>query len=678
MNNMENKVPKEAKERVLKLRETIEKYRYEYHVLNKSDISETALDSLKDELVKLEEKYPELLTPDSPTQRVAGKPLPEFKKIKHVAPQWSLGDAFSEEDIRDFDARVKRFLKSEMGKEISPVYVCELKIDGLKIVFHFEKGNFVMGVTRGDGKIGEDVTHNIRTIESLLLHLKKDVDLIAEGEVWMSKTNFKKLNEEQKRLGEQEFANPRNITAGSIRQLDAKISASRKLDIFLYDISEIGEKMPETQIDELEYLKSLGLKVNSNYKLCPTIDDVINYWKEWQKKAPKENYLIDGVVVKVNERKLQEVLGYTGKSPRFAIAFKFPAEQVTTVVEDIVFQVGRTGVITPVAHLKPVSVAGSTVSRATLHNEDEIKRLDIRVGDTVVLQKAGDVIPDIVSAVKEMRSGREKIFVWPKKVLACGESGAIEKIEGQVAWRCVEKNSLAQQKRKLYHFAGKHAFDIDGLGPKIIDLLLENNLIFSPADIFTLKRGDLLSLPRFAEKSVDNLLASVEKSKKVELPRFIIALSISQVGEETAYDLAEHFGTFERFEKANFDELQNIEGVGPIVAQSICDWFLEISNKKLVKDLLRNVKIIKNENIKDVGGKAGKLFGKSFVFTGSLSSMSRDQAKEKVRILGGNINSSVSKETDFVVAGKDSGSKLDKAKKIGVKILNEEEFLKMI
>lgn len=678
--------PKETIDRLNKLKKTIERHRYLYHVLDKEEISSEALDSLKNELVKIEKEYPELITPDSPSQRVAGEPLKEFEKVVHKVPQWSLGDAFTEEDIRDFDERVKRALakesplgslasKSTWKRGFQVEYVCELKIDGLKVVFHYEKGLFVRAVTRGDGKVGEDVTRNIRTIESLPLKLAEPLDIILEGEVWMSKKNFAELNKERERKGEPLFANPRNVAAGTIRQLDSKIAGERKLDTFIYDIAYTNGKIPKTQIEELEFIQKLGFKVNKNFKLCPTADDIIKYWKEWQKRAPREDYLIDGVVIKVNSRVQQETLGYTGKSPRFAIAFKFPAEQVTTVVEDIVLQVGRTGVITPVAHLRPVSVAGSVVSRATLHNEDEIKRLDVRVGDTVILQKAGDVIPDIISAVKEMRTGKEKPFMFPKKVTACGGDGRIEKAPGQVAYRCVNKNSFAQRSRKFHYFASKKAFDIEDLGPKIIDQLMEKGLVSSYEDFFTLKKGDLLNLPRFAEKSADNLISAIEKSRSVTLARLLISLSIPQAGEETAIDIAHYFKDIRKIQRASFEELEQIEGVGPIVAKSIRDWFDDEANLQSLEKILRHIKI---ENIRIAPPNNSALSGKTFVITGSLKSFARDEAKEKIRKAGGKISSSVSKKTNYVVIGEDAGSKSDKAKELGVKILSEDEFLKMI
>ncbi len=663
--------PKDTIERLKKLREAIEKYRYEYHVLDQGSISETALDSLKHELVEIETQYPELITPDSPSQRVAGKPLPEFVKVAHKVPQWSFNDAFSPEEMREFDARVKRFLTQEGIANPAPTYTCEHKIDGLKVVLEYRKGLLTTAATRGDGKIGEDVTENVRTIESVPLKLEKPVDIIVEGEVWMAKSQLKTLNKAREKNGEEPFANPRNVAAGSIRQLDPKIASERKLRTFIYDIAQYSDT-PERQSLELGFLKELGFKVNSYFKHCKNIEDVIVYWKEWKGKMGKEDYLADGIVVKVDERHYQDLLGYTGKAPRWGIAFKFPAEQVTTVLEDIVFQVGRTGVVTPVAHLRPVSVAGSTVSRATLHNEDEIKRLDVRIGDTVILQKAGDVIPDIVSVVKELRSKNSKAYAFPTHVPLCGGDGSIERIPGQAAWRCVSTDSLEQHKRKFYYFVSKKCFNIDGLGPKIIDVLLDNNLISTFDDIFTLKRGDLLALPRFGELSVDNLLESIEKGKKTTLPRFLASLSIPQVGEETAYDIAEHFGTIEKIMEAKYEELEAMHGVGPVVAQAVVDWFKKGENKKLIKNLLKYVEIEKIQSKANL-----PLADMTFVFTGTMN-MDRTEAQGKVRTLGGEVSSSVSKNTSYVVAGESAGSKLDKARELGVKVITEEEFLKMI
>jgi DNA ligase (NAD+) len=674
---MANKAPKEIKERVLKLRETIEHHRYLYHVLDREEISAPALDSLKHELVELETKYPELVTPDSPTQRVAGAPLPEFKKVPHKVTQWSFNDAFTPEDMREFDARVKRFLIDGGVSNPNPTYTVEHKIDGLKIVLEYVDGVLTTAATRGDGKVGEDVTENVRTIESVPLRLKKPVNVIAEGEVWMPKSELIRINKERVKKGEEPFANPRNVAAGTIRQLDPRIVASRRLSSYIYDVARYdgkdADKVLATQENELKFLIDLGFKVNRHFVHCDDIEKVISYWNTWQKKMSKEDYLADGVVVKVNEKKYQDILGYTGKAPRFGIAFKFAAEQVTTVVEDIVLQVGRTGVVTPVAHLKPVSVAGSTVSRATLHNEDEIKRLDVRIGDTVVLQKAGDVIPDIVKVVTELRTGKEKAYRFPTHVPACGGDGSIERIPGQAAWRCVNPDSFEQHKRKLYHFVGKHCFDIDGLGPKIVDVLFENGLVVSFDDIFTLTKGDLLTLPRFAEKSVDNLIQSISKARKVTLPRFITSLSIPQVGEETAHDLSLHFGTIQKLRDASYETLEAIYGVGPVIARSIYDWFRKADNKRLVDRLLKEVTIVKDRIIE-----SSAISGKSFVFTGTMTSIGRDEAQDMVRSRGGEVSSSVSKQTSYVVTGDNPGSKYDKAVELGVPVISEEDFLKMI
>lgn len=669
------KATPEIAERAKKLRETINHHRYLYHVLDKQEITDAALDSLKHELLTLEEEYPELVTPDSPTQRVGGEPLKEFTKVRHKVAQWSFNDVFSPEELQEFDARVKRFLKGD-----TPTYTCELKIDGLKVIFEYEKGVLARAATRGDGIVGEEVTLNVRTIESVPLRLSKDIDIVVEGEVWMKKSTLEKLNKERIKNGEEPFANPRNVAAGSIRQLDPKIAASRKLEVFIYDADLSSIPIPETQEEELEFLRDLGFKVNSNFKRVKIIDEAIAYWEEWKNKAKKEDYQIDGIVVKVNEKKYQERLGYTGKAPRFAIAFKFPAEQVTTVVEDISIQVGRTGVLTPVAHLKPVLVYGSVVSRATLHNEDEIKRLDVRIGDTVVLQKAGDVIPDIVRVLKEMRTGKEKIFHMPKKCPECDTPVEKKRIgldgkEEGAAYYCPNPRCPAKDRRRLYHFTSKHALDIDGLGPKIIDMLVENQLVSTYADFFTLEKGDVLPLPRFAEKSVDNLLSSIKKAKQVEFPRLIIALSIPQVGEETAYDLAQHFRTLEKLRNASKEELRSVEGVGEVVADSIISWFKDSHNKKTLDELLQVITLRKVEGTETVDS---PLKRKTVVLTGTLSTLSRDEAKELVRKLGGEISGSVSRKTDFVVAGENPGSKRTDAEKFGVTILSEEEFLKMV
>lgn len=661
----------EARERIEKLKKTINRHRYLYHVLDRQEISDAALDSLKHELYQLEQKFPQFITPDSPTQRVGGTALAKFLKIRHKVRQWSFEDVFSEEEMKEFDDRIKRMLGKKVKFLGNLEYTCELKIDGFKIILTYEKGILKTAATRGDGLVGEDVTQNIKTIESIPLRLEKDVDAVVEGEIWMSKKEFERLNILQKKKGEPLFANPRNVAAGSIRQLDPKIAASRKLDSFIYDLSWLNFPLPKTQFEELKLLRELGFKVNSHFKLCKNIEEVISFWKEWQGKREREDYWIDGIVVKLNKREWQEKIGYTGKAPRFAVAFKFPAKQATTIVEDIKIQVGRTGVLTPVALLRPVLLAGSTISRATLHNEDEIKKLGLKIGDTVIIQKAGDVIPDVVKVLEEMRTGREKIFHMPKKCPMCGAEIVSE--EGSPLAKCPNKKCPSRQRRSLYYFTSKQAMDIGGLGPKIIDALLDNGLIQDAADIFALKEGDLIPLERFGEKSAKNIIEAIAGRQEIPLARFITALGILHVGEETARDLAEHFHSIDALKMANMEDLEAIPHIGEVVAKSVYQWFRNDYNKKFLKRLLERIKIKKEKGTKET-----KLAGKTFVLTGVLESMTRDEAKEKIRLWGGDVAESVTTKTDFVVAGKNPGSKYEKAKKLGVKILNEKEFLETL
>lgn len=665
---------KDVREHYEKLKAAINHYRTLYHVYDKEEISQEALDSLKRELSDLETLHPELVTQDSPSQRVGGKALSGFKKVRHTVAQWSFNDAFTPEDMREFAARVQRFLKTE-GISQHPTYVCELKIDGLKVVLTYQKGLLVTAATRGDGVVGEDVTHNIRTIDSVPLSLSRPIDIVVEGEVWMSASGLKKLNAEREKAGESLFANPRNAAAGAIRQLDPKIAAQRELDVFIYDVAATSEVFPSTQVEELEYLRKLGFKVNPNHMAAETIDEVVAFWDSWKEKGRKQEYWVDGIVVKVNERALEEALGYTGKAPRFAIAFKFPAEQVTTTVEDIVLQVGRTGVLTPVAHLTPVPVAGTIVSRATLHNEDEINRLDVRIGDTVILQKAGDVIPDIVRTLTELRTGKEKKFAWPSHVPECGGDGRIERVPGTAAWRCVNKNSFAVIRRRFHNFAGKQALDIEGLGKERVDMLLEHGLVQHYDEIFTLTEGDILTLEGFAEVSAKKLVGAIQKARTVELARLLVGLSIPQVGEETAVLLANQFRTLGKLTAATEEELLKIEGIGPIVAKGVIEWFSEAEHQRLIGRLEKVLTIV---SPKKQTASQKRLSGQTFVLTGGLESMSRDEAKSSIRALGGDISSSVSKKTSYVVAGEEAGSKLDKARELGVRILTEEQFLRMI
>lgn len=662
-----------VKSRIEKLRDTIEKHRKLYHTFDKPEISDEAYDSLISELEELENKYPEFKLSTSPTVRVGGEPLKEFVKVKHEVRQWSYDDVFDFSGLKKWEEKTLNFIRKENLEKEKIDYCCELKIDGLKVVLTYVNGELVRGATRGDGEIGEDVTSNIKTIKSIPLKLKQKVSITVVGEAWIAHKELERINKDREKRGESLYANTRNLAAGSIRQLDPKIASQRNLDSFIYDIDIYDREMPKTQDEKLSLLNKLGFNVNPYHKIINNMDGINDFYISWTKKRHSLDYGLDGIVIKINSTKIQNALGYTAKSPRFGVAYKFPAEQVTTVVEDIVLQVGRTGVLTPVAHLRPVLVAGSTVSRATLHNEDEIRRLDVRIGDTVILQKAGDVIPDIVSVVKELRDKKSKEFIWPTHVDVCGGDGIIERIPGQAAWRCVNKNSFEQQKRKFYHFVSKKALDITDLGPKIIDVLLENNLVSEYADIFTLKKGDLLNLPRFAEKSVDNLLNSIESSKKTTLARLLVGISIPQVGEETAYDLSKKFGTIENLMSSSFETLESLSGVGPIIAESITEFFKNKDNLKMLKNLLKELKIEKEKIVK-----GGKLTGKKFVLTGTLPKLSRDEAKEMIRSAGGLVSESVSKDTDFVLAGENPGSKYDKAKSLGVKILDENEFLAII
>lgn len=673
-------VPKDIRARHDKLAKELNRHRHLYYALETPEIADSAYDELEQELIRLERQYPELVTEHSPSQRVGGV-VGAFKKVKHAVPQWSFNDAFTPDDMWAFDTRVRKELAKQGLPE--PAYTCELKIDGLKVVLSYQDGKLVTAATRGDGVMGEDVTHNVRTINSVPLTLDRDIDVIVEGEIWMSEESLERVNKSRKAAGEPLFANPRNAAAGSIRQLDPKVAASRGLDTFIYDVAQTSERLPDTQWEELSYLRELGFKVNSHFELAGSMAEVIAYWERWGKKNKskeyKLGYWIDGIVVKINERASQEALGYTGKAPRFAIAFKFPAEQVTTVVEDIKLQIGRTGVLTPVAHLRPVLVAGSIVSRATLHNEDEIARLDVRVGDTVVIQKAGDVIPDIMHVLKELRTGKEKKFTWPTKVAECGGDGRIERIPGQAAWRCVARDSFAVLRRRLRYFASKGALNIEGLGPSTVDTLLEKGLVENYDDFFTLTEGDLLTLEGFAEISAKKLIESIKKvSKGVTMARLVTGLSIPQVGEETAILLAQNFKTLDTLAKASEGKLAEIQGIGPIVAKSIHDWFADKDNIKLLGRLREHVKVSNPDHVSGTAAKSLPLAGKTFVLTGTLASMGRDEAKEKLRKLGASVSGSVSTKTDFVVAGEEAGSKLDKAEELGVKVLSEKEFLQLL
>jgi DNA ligase (NAD+) len=656
-----------TKKRIERLKRQFRDMDYAYFVLDKPIVSDAVRDSLKAELTNLEHQFPNLVTPDSPTQRIGGRADGKFDKIRHKVAKYSLDDVFSFDEVLSFDARAKKNLALSERSDLE--YSLELKIDGLNISILYKKGIFDRAVTRGDGKVGEDVTHTIKTIASIPLKLKDEVDIEVGGEVFMPIKSFEKLNKYSK----QKFANPRNAAAGTVRQLDPAVAASRDLHAFFYSINSGSLADIKTQLDLLKYLQFLGFPVEHHFHKVSSINGVKKFFDQISKKRDKLGFQIDGIVTKINNLDFQARLGRTAKSVRWAAAYKFAAEQATTIVEDIQIQVGRTGTLTPVAHLKPVFVDGSTVSRATLHNEDEIKRLGIKIGDTVVIQKAGDVIPDILEVLFKLRSGKEKSFHMPANCPIC--SSKVERKAGESAYRCTNLKCYAQSKQNLYHFVSRGALNVDGLGPKIIDQLLDEGLVKDVSDFFSLTKGDLEPLERFGKKATDNLIAAIEDSKAVSLSRFIYSLGIRNVGEQTAIDLAKHFGSIDDLRKAPLDSLERISDVGPVVAKSIFNYFSDQKNIELVDKLLSS-----GLNPKDSTASAAsqKLSGKTFVLTGSLDSMSRAEAKQKIRDLGGNVSSSVSASTDYLLAGDDPGSKYDKAKKLGVKIINQKEFLGLI
>lgn len=659
--------PKKVALRAEKLRALLAHHSERYFTYDAPEISDAAYDALNRELKALEAEYPELAH-GSVTGRIIGAALPELRKVPHVAPQWSFGDAFSPEEIRAFDERVRKLSGA------IPTYDLELKIDGLKIVFTYEKGALVLAATRGDGVTGEDVTHTIRTIAAVPKKLSRPVDLIAEGEVYLTRSGFAVLNAAREKRGEPQFANPRNAAAGSVRQLDPKVAAERPLGAFIYDLAQTSEERPATQSEELAYLKSLGLPVNPEHKGHAALDDVFAYWEKWSGPArEKLDYQLDGVVLKVESIQTQEMLGYTGKAPRFAIAYKFPAEQAQTIVLDISLQVGRTGKLTPVAHLEPVLVSGSTVSRATLHNADFITEKDIRVGDTVILQKAGDVIPEIVSVVKELRPKHAKRWQFPTHSPLCGGDGRIERVPGEAAHRCVVSGSFEQQSKKLIHFASKSALDIDGLGKETVRTLMEHKLVSEFDDFFELTKDELLELEGFEELKAQNLLDGIEKARKVPLDRFLIGLGIPHVGEENAYLLATTLGTLAALRAASTEKLAAIDGIGPIIGKSVHTWYAQEENRTMLERLLKHVKIQKVQ-----APEKGPLSGQTVVVTGTLPTLSREEAESLMRRAGGKVSGSVSKNTSFLLAGEAAGSKLVKATKLGIKIIDEATFLKRL
>ena len=661
----------ETKERIEKLRSLIAHHQNLYHTLDAPEISDAVFDALVHELASLEKKFPDLAKPDSPTQRVGGQPLKQFQKVQHVSRMYSLNDAFSQEDVREWLGRL-----ANLDVKNIPEFYCDLKMDGLAVELKYVNGVFAQGSTRGDGLIGEDITQNIKTIEAipLKLHLEAQPpsgEIYVRGEVFLTKKEFARINKEQEKKGGKLYANPRNTAAGSLRQLDPSITASRKLNFYAYDLIGIDNKV-KTKQDKYQALNAWGVATNPNSKIVHSIEEIQKYRDYWEKERGQLDYELDGVVISINDNQLYERAGFVGKAPRGGIAYKFAPKEAQTIVEDIQVQVGRTGVLTPVAHLKPVSIGGTTVSRATLHNIDEIQRLGLKIGDTVMVGRAGDVIPDILQVLPVMRTGREKDFHLPIKCPICNTP--IKKEAEQVASYCPNTDCPARQRETIYHFCSRNALNIDGVGPAIVDALMDAGLVQDYADLFSLKIEDLQNLDRFAEVSSANVIKAIANRKKVPLARFVYGLGIMHVGEETARVLAQHFRTLDKIISATEEELTAVEDVGPVVAQSITEWFKRPYHRNILKKFDKaGVKIIE-----DKGKIKGKLFGQTFVITGTLDSMSREEAGQKIRALGGKVSSSVSQETSAVIAGADPGSKYDKAQKLDVKILSEKEFLEMI
>lgn len=661
----------DAKKRVDELHKLLNQYGYEYYVLDKPSVPDSEYDKRMQELIALETEFPQLKTPNSPTQRIGGEVLEGFQKVRHRIPMLSLANAFNEADLRDFDRRVRQTVGDT-------AYVCELKIDGLAVSLRYENGVFVQGSTRGDGTVGEDITVNLRTIRSIPLQLTEKVTIEVRGEVFMPKKSFAKLNKEREENGEILFANPRNAAAGSLRQLDPKIAASRNLDVFLYAIGENHLELIERHSEGLNYLDRLGLKTNQERRLCSTIDDVLEYIKEWQEKRPDLPYEIDGIVVKVDRYDQQEKLGTTVKSPRWAIAYKFPAEEVMTKLIGIDLSVGRTGVVTPTGILEPVRVAGTTVQRASLHNEDLIKEKDIRIGDYVIVKKAGDIIPEVVRSVPEKRTGKENPFAMPTHCPACGSE--LVRLEGEVALRCINPKCPAQIREGLIHFVSRNAMNIDGLGEKVITQLFQENLVADVADIYKLTKDQLIQLERMGEKSVQNLLTAIEASKENSLERLLFGLGIRHVGAKAAKILAQTYEHIDRLMDAKEEELQAITDIGEKMANSIVTYFQAPEVKELI-DELKSLGVnvtYKGERPQNIADIESPVAGKTIVLTGKLTNLSRNEAKERLEQLGATVTGSVSKKTDIVIAGADAGSKLEKAQSLDIEIWSEEQFLEIL
>ncbi len=659
-------VPKKVLRRAEKLRDQISFHNWRYYVLNDPVISDYEYDLLMKELMELEAEYPEVIVPDSPSQRVGEEMTEGFAPVEHTIPMLSLENTYSSEELLQFDERIKRGLGGE-----NPEYVVEPKIDGLAVSLKYSSGIFTQGSTRGNGFVGDEITPNLKTVKTIPLRLLKDgglADVEVRGEVYLSKESFEELNERKLKLGEQPFANPRNAAAGSLKHLDPKVAAERNLEIYIHTLVT-----PPPSCDlhsaALSLLKKAGFRVIPDYKVCEDMGEVVEHCKLWEPERDALPFEVDGMVVKVNSLVQQSRLGETSKSPRWSIAYKFPAKQATTKIREITLQVGRTGVVTPVAVLDPVPLSGSTIGRATLHNEDEIKRKDVRVGDTVLIEKGGEVIPKVVKVVEGRRRGKEKPYRMPRKCPVCG--GELVRYEGEVAVRCENLSCPAQLKRRIEYFAHRNAMDIDGLGTVLVDQLVGGDLVRDMGDLYYLNREDILSLERMAEKSADNLLAAIERSKERPFFRVLFAIGIRHIGLHAARILAESFPSLEALKEAAFEELEKIEGIGPTIAESVTRFFKERRNQKVL-DKLKRAGVRMEEKVE--AARAQRLKGFTFVLTGALKAFSRDEAKELIVSLGGRVSSSVSRKTDYVVVGEEAGSKLRKAKELGIRILNEKEF----
>ncbi|WP_096438911.1 NAD-dependent DNA ligase LigA [Alteribacter populi] len=659
----------EVKKQIDHLTDTLNDYAHHYYVLDEPKVSDAEYDQLLHELMELEKANPELKRDDSPGERVGGEVLDSFKKVQHDVPMLSLSNAFNAQELRDFDRRVQQGI----GRSLR--YSCELKIDGLAVTLKYEQGKFVQGATRGDGTTGEDITRNLKTIPSIPLRLKEQADIEVRGEAFMPKRSFERLNEAKEAQGEQLFANPRNAAAGSLRQLDPKIAAKRSLDIFVYSISRLQGKEIYSHHESLNYVSELGFKINRQHKVCDTIDEVIDYCESWLEKRADLPYEIDGIVIKVDDLNAQKELGFTAKSPRWATAFKFPAEEVITTLEEIELNVGRTGVVTPTAVLSPVAVAGTTVKRASLHNEDLIREKDLKLGDKVTIKKAGDIIPEVVNVLTEQRTGDEQDFSMPTHCPEC--ESELERIEGEVALRCMNPKCPAQIREGLIHFVSRNAMNIDGLGERVIAQLFQHGLIQDVADIYKLEKGELLKLERMGEKSVQNLVQAIEVTKENSLEKLLFGLGIRHVGSKAAQTLAQKFETMEALQQATIEDLIAINEIGDKMADAIVTYFDKPEVTSLIQELADvGVNMVyKGPKLRDAEEMDSPFAGKTIVLTGSMEHMNRNEAKKEIELLGGNVTGSVSKNTDLLIAGEKAGSKLKKAQELNIEIWDEARML---